>query len=152
VYSVAVDLCEAIGCAPIITFNDRELPQDAADFVEYCWGDANTTWGSRRIADGHPDVYNVTHVEVSAFVHFHAWQRANRRVPIASLIAVLPVPCMTQVKKPWPENGYFLLSGKRSERAACRVEAVRLVMGEPPGSEDSSHTRVFALIRCDGVT
>jgi alpha-L-arabinofuranosidase len=69
-----VDLCEAIDCAPIITFNDREEPQDAADFVEYCWGDGNTTWGSRRIADGHPAVYNVTHIEVSATVHIRTWQ------------------------------------------------------------------------------
>ena len=35
----------------------------------------------------------------------------------------------------WPESSYFLLSAKRSERAACRVEAVRLadgLMGEIP--------------------
>ena len=37
--------------------------------------------------------------------------------------------CMTQVDTPWPERSYFLLSGERSERAACRVEAVRLALG-----------------------
>ena len=60
----AVDMCEAIGCAAIITVNDQERPEDMADFVEYCWGDASTPWGSRRVADGHPHVYRVTRVEV----------------------------------------------------------------------------------------
>ena len=27
--------------------------------VEYCWGDASTTWGAMRIADGHPAPYRV---------------------------------------------------------------------------------------------
>eukprot|EP00959_Pyramimonas_sp_CCMP1952_P241341 5044089-Pyramimonas_sp.AAC.1 len=55
-----VDLCTAIGCAAVITINDQERAEDMADFVEYCWGGANTKWGALRIADGHPEVYNVT--------------------------------------------------------------------------------------------
>ena len=58
------DLCTAIGCYPIITINNAELPSDMGDFVEYCWGDATTQWGQQRIADGHPEPYNITHIEI----------------------------------------------------------------------------------------
>ena len=33
------------------------------DLVEYCKGDGTTAWGKKRIADGHPAPYNVTHFE-----------------------------------------------------------------------------------------
>jgi len=36
-----------------------------ADFVEYCWGDSQTTnWGKQRAQDGHPEVYDVRIVEI----------------------------------------------------------------------------------------
>ena len=38
----------------------------------------------------------------------------------------------SQVERPWPESSYFLLSGKRNWRAACRVEAVRLAIWAIP--------------------
>ena len=43
-------------------------PEDMGDLVEYCWGDDSTTWGKQRIADGHPQVYNVTWFELGACV------------------------------------------------------------------------------------
>ena len=49
-----------------------------------------------------------------------------------NLGAVLLLPqrnAKNSSREPWHESSYFLLSGKRSERAACRVEAVRLAMG-----------------------
>ena len=32
--------------------------------MEYCHGDSTTAWGRQRIADGHPEPYNVTHFEL----------------------------------------------------------------------------------------
>ena len=32
--------------------------------TQYCWGDATTQWGQQRIADGHPEPYNITHIEI----------------------------------------------------------------------------------------
>jgi len=32
--------------------------------VEYCWGNATTNWGAQRIADGHPEPFNVTTFEL----------------------------------------------------------------------------------------
>ena len=38
--------------------------QDALDEIEYVTGDANTTWGSKRAADGHPAPFHLTYVEI----------------------------------------------------------------------------------------
>ena len=35
-------------------FNMDETPQDMADFIEYAKGPADSAWGRRRAADGHP--------------------------------------------------------------------------------------------------
>ncbi|MGZ3846355.1 MAG: alpha-L-arabinofuranosidase C-terminal domain-containing protein [Flavisolibacter sp.] len=37
---------------------------DALDEIEYVVGDANTYWGAKRIADGHPAPFKLTYVEV----------------------------------------------------------------------------------------
>lgn len=38
--------------------------QDALDEIEYLTGDASTTWGARRIQDGHPAPFPLTYVEI----------------------------------------------------------------------------------------
>lgn len=38
--------------------------QDALDEIEYVMGDATTTWGRRRAADGHPAPFKLRYVEV----------------------------------------------------------------------------------------
>jgi len=38
--------------------------QDALDEIEYATGGAGTTWGARRIRDGHPNPFPLTYVEV----------------------------------------------------------------------------------------
>ena len=38
--------------------------QDALDEIEYVTGGPNTTWGARRIADGHPAPFPLSYVEV----------------------------------------------------------------------------------------
>ena len=59
-----VDLCQALDCEPVITLNHRETPQDMADFVEYAWGGNDTVWGALRAADGHPEPYRVSTIEI----------------------------------------------------------------------------------------
>ena len=38
--------------------------QDALDAVEYAIGDANTTWGAKRVAAGHPKPYPLKYVQI----------------------------------------------------------------------------------------
>ena len=59
-----LNLCEAAGFVAIPDFNVGETPQDLADFVEYANGPADSEWGQRRSADGHPQPYNLRHLEL----------------------------------------------------------------------------------------
>ncbi len=59
-----MNFCEAAGFEYIPAFNMGETPQDMADFVEYAKGPADSQWGSRRLADGHPQRYHLHYVEL----------------------------------------------------------------------------------------
>jgi hypothetical protein len=59
-----LDFCEAAGFLAIPAFNMGESPQDMADFMEYVNGPADSEWGRKRVADGHPAPYNLRHVEL----------------------------------------------------------------------------------------
>jgi alpha-L-arabinofuranosidase len=59
-----LDLCEAAGFLAIPAFNLDETPKDMADFVAYVNGPADSPWGKKRAADGHPAPYRLRHLEV----------------------------------------------------------------------------------------
>jgi len=77
-----IQMCHLIGAEPILVLNvgvvnpcdasdpinhpapEAELLQDALDWIEYCNGDTNTTWGAVRAANGHPEPYNVKYWEI----------------------------------------------------------------------------------------
>ncbi|HEY2252081.1 MAG TPA: alpha-L-arabinofuranosidase C-terminal domain-containing protein, partial [Planctomycetaceae bacterium] len=59
-----LDLCEAAKFLAIPAFNMDETPQDMADFVEYVNGRAESAWGRRRMADGHPRPYGLKHLQL----------------------------------------------------------------------------------------
>ena len=86
----AIDLCEELGIEPVITTSAMGGPDyrrclgagpphdhhgsglpcsccnasDMGDLIEYAWGDASTTWGRQRIADGHERPYKVRYIEL----------------------------------------------------------------------------------------
>jgi hypothetical protein len=41
-----------------------QTPQDMADFIEYAKGPADSQWGRRRVADGHPQPYGLRFIEL----------------------------------------------------------------------------------------
>lgn len=72
-------LCRRIGAEPILVVNlgTREWTnrvgkagenidwfQDICDWVEYCNGSADTFWGAKRAAEGHPEPYRVLYWEI----------------------------------------------------------------------------------------
>ena len=60
-----LEMCEAAEIHPVVTMNNKETPEDMADFVEYVYGDAaTTTWGGMRATDGHPQPYKPFWVEI----------------------------------------------------------------------------------------
>ncbi|PNY38084.1 hypothetical protein C2E31_03445 [Rhodopirellula baltica] len=59
-----LNLCEATGIFGIPCFSIDESPQDMVDFLEYANGDANSTWGQKRVADGHPKPYGLQFIQL----------------------------------------------------------------------------------------
>jgi len=59
-----LNLCEATGFLGVPDFNINETPQDMADFMQYVNGSTNTVWGAQRMADGHPQPYNLKYIEL----------------------------------------------------------------------------------------
>jgi alpha-L-arabinofuranosidase len=56
--------CEAAGFQYVPAFNMDETPQDMADFIQYAKGPADSQWGRRRVADGHPQPYRLRYMEL----------------------------------------------------------------------------------------
>ena len=57
--------CKELNAKPLITVNcGTGTPEEAANWVEYCNGDANTEYGRLRIAHGFPEPYNIKYWEV----------------------------------------------------------------------------------------
>ena len=59
-----LQLAEVIDAECIIGMSMDETSQDISDFVEYVNGSADTKWGARRVADGHPAPYNLKYIQV----------------------------------------------------------------------------------------
>jgi alpha-L-arabinofuranosidase len=59
-----LDLCEAAGFLAIPAVHMDETPADMADFVEYVNGSADSPWGRKRVADGHPAPYRLKYLEL----------------------------------------------------------------------------------------
>jgi hypothetical protein len=59
-----LNLCEAAGFLGIPAFNMGETPRDMADFIEYVNGSADSEWGRKRAADGHPRPYGLRYLEL----------------------------------------------------------------------------------------
>ena len=54
-------MCNAAGIEPVVTLAyDLNSVQDWGDLVDFTWGGADTVWGAKRIALGHPAPYNIT--------------------------------------------------------------------------------------------
>jgi hypothetical protein len=59
-----MDFCEAAGFEYVPAFDVNESPQDMADFIEYARGPAESDWGRKRVADGHPKPYRLPYIEL----------------------------------------------------------------------------------------
>jgi len=60
-----IAFCRAVGCEPMICVNAGSgTPQEAAQWIEYCNGAADTPMGALREANGYPKPYNVRYWEV----------------------------------------------------------------------------------------
>ncbi|MDR3404132.1 MAG: alpha-L-arabinofuranosidase C-terminal domain-containing protein [Chthoniobacter sp.] len=56
--------CEVVNAQPLLCVSLADGPESAADLVQYCNGDATSTWGAQRAAHGHPAPYHVKYWQV----------------------------------------------------------------------------------------
>ena len=69
-----VAFCRALGAEPLISVNDGSgTPEEAARWIEYCNGGADTPMGALRAANGHPEPYGVKYWEIGNEV-WGEWQ------------------------------------------------------------------------------
>lgn len=60
-----IAFCRAVGCEPMICVNAGSgTPAEAARWIEYCNGPANSPMGRLRAANGHPEPFAIRHWEV----------------------------------------------------------------------------------------
>lgn len=58
-------LCHLLDSTPVMTVNYATgTPEEAAEWVEYCNGSTNTTWGARRAENGFPAPWDVPYWEI----------------------------------------------------------------------------------------
>ncbi len=69
-----VAFCRAVGCEPMICVNaGNGTPEEAAAWVEYCNGSADTPMGRLRVENGHPEPYDIRIWEIGNEIYGH-WQ------------------------------------------------------------------------------
>lgn len=59
-----LQVAEALEAKVMIGMNINETYEDIRDFVEYVNGGTDTKWGALRAAQGHPEPYNLKHIQV----------------------------------------------------------------------------------------
>jgi hypothetical protein len=67
-----LNFAEAAGVFGVPDLNVNETPQDMADFIEYVNGPADSEWGQKRVADGHPAPYRLRYLELGNEEHVNA--------------------------------------------------------------------------------
>jgi alpha-L-arabinofuranosidase len=79
--------------------------QDALDEIEYATGSADTKWGAQRIADGHPQPFRLTYIEIGNEDQFDRtgsydaryaqfYKAIKAKYPDLQLIATTPIKSM----------------------------------------------------------
>lgn len=60
-----IDFCRATGADPLICVNAGDgTAEEAAEWVEYCNGSADTKYGALRVENGYPEPHNVVYWEI----------------------------------------------------------------------------------------
>src|SRR5208283_226081 len=60
-----MEFCQAVGCEPMICINaGNGTPTEAAQWIEYCNGPADSPMGRLRATNGHAEPYHVKYWEV----------------------------------------------------------------------------------------
>jgi alpha-L-arabinofuranosidase len=59
-----IQFCEKVNAEPILVLNTSRGVEDALNWLEYCMGNENTTYGKQRAVNGHPAPYVLKTIEI----------------------------------------------------------------------------------------
>lgn len=60
-----MEFCRRVGCEPMICVNfGSGTPEEAAAWVEYCNGSADTPYGRKRAENGHPEPWHIRYWDI----------------------------------------------------------------------------------------
>lgn len=113
--------------------------QDALDEIEYVIGDTSTTWGARRAADGHPEPFPLTYVEIGnednlgggartyeeRFAAFYDAIKA--KYPQLQIIATMPV----HDRRPDVVDDHFYRSARQMQRDVHHYDPDKILRNGP---------------------
>ena len=120
----AMDAFASMNISVFVGLSASATPAYLANLVEYCLGDASTTWGALRIADGHPTLYKPA-----------AWEIGNG-----------------EVRKEGGDLEFFFLSGSTFElvRSTTRLkpDPHTYPLSTPTSYHPQRHTTTILWHRC----
>lgn len=69
-----IQFCRSVNCEPMICVNfGSGTPEEAANWVEYCNGSADTRFGRMRAENGHPEPYGIKYWDIGNEI-FGDWE------------------------------------------------------------------------------
>jgi alpha-N-arabinofuranosidase len=149
-------LCALLGTEPYLTVNvGSGSPEEAAAWVEYCNGPADSTYGRMRADNGHPEPYGVRYWGIGNEVygnwqygHIDAETYARRYLEFAAAMRAVD-PDLTLVAVGAHE--YEAPEWNRSvlEMAGPRIDYLSLhhyVPGEMPRGMEPTHEELYPVV------
>lgn len=142
-------LCEMTGTEPLVCLSFSDGPQSAVDVVEYCNGGAQSVWGAKRAAHGHPGAYRVKYWQIGNEIsgqdqkyldQFPAFVRLMRKVD-SSVVIMSAFPSQKLLDLAGRDIAYICPHHYTRDFAACEREFNQLaeMINRTPGC---AHIRI----------
>jgi len=127
-------LCELTGTEPLICLSFSDGPQSAGDLVDYCNGSAQTMWGAKRAANGHPEPYHVRYWQIGNEIsgddpkyldQFPAFVESMKRAD-AGILLMSSFPSRKLLERVGKDITYICPHHYTRDFAACERELTQL--------------------------
>jgi alpha-N-arabinofuranosidase len=127
-------LCELAGTEPLVCLSFSDGPQSAGDLVEYCNGTAQTAWGAKRAASGHPEPYRVRYWQIGNEIsgddpkyleQFPAFVESMKKAD-AGVVLMSSFPSRKLLERAGKDLAYICPHHYTRDFAACERELSRL--------------------------
>lgn len=135
--------CELVGAEPLVCLSFSDGPRSAAELVRYCNAGADDEWGARRVANGHPEPYQVKYWQLGNELSDAGYANAcpefckvmKRADPTISLMSSFP--SQTLLDLVGKEIDYIGPHHYTPDLAFCENDFKKLsaMIGQTPGCE-----------------